>query len=141
VLGRAAEARGDRAEALSAWRAVRGGILATRSVYVPEAARLSTANQRIALLMAAEPPPGMDAGKSVEQLRQEHLALLTPIPGPNVFWSCVLLVGFALWVSAAFAFSVRALDADDRWVGREVRRWGGLSTLGFGLFVLGMVLL
>jgi hypothetical protein len=139
-IGHAAEQAGESALALSAYRAVRGSILATRSLYVPERARLEAANQRIALLMAHEPAPGMDAGKTPEQLRQEHLALLTPIPGPNVFWSVVVLLGFACWVGAAFAFSVRAIDEEDRWVLPEVRRWSGLIVLGFGAFVLGMVL-
>jgi hypothetical protein len=44
------------------------------------------------------------------------------------------------WVGSAFAFSMRAIDDEERWVRVEVRRWGGLIALGFGLFVLGMVL-
>jgi len=140
-LGVEAERAADAAQALSAYRAVRGAILATRSTYVPERARLTAANERIASLMADEPPPGIDAGKTRQQLRSEHLALLTPIPGPNVLWTCVLLAGFVCWLVAAFAFSLRAIDDDDRWVPREARRWGGLCALGFGLFVLGMVLI
>ena len=31
--------------------------------------------------------------------------------GPNVPWALVLLFGFAMWVSGAFAFAVRAIDA------------------------------
>jgi hypothetical protein len=49
-------------------------------------------------------------------------------------------LGFACWVSSAFAFSIRAIDDQDRWVLPEVRRWSGLIALGFSLFVLGMVL-
>jgi hypothetical protein len=139
-LGRAAEQAGETALALSAYRALRGAILATRSLYVPERQRLEAANERIATLMAKEPVPGMDAGKSPEQLRAEHLALLSPIPGPNVWWSVVVLLGFACWVSSAFAFSIRAIDDQDRWVLPEVRRWSGLIALGFSLFVLGLVL-
>lgn len=140
VLAREAEQQGDHERALSAYRSVRGAILATRSFYVPEQRRLAAANQRIAALMAREPAPGIDAGKSIEQLQAEHLALLTPIPGPNVFWSVMLLSGFACWVTAAFVFSVRAIDDQDHWVGAEARRWGSLIALGMGLFVLGMVL-
>jgi hypothetical protein len=140
LLAHEAERAGDNERALSAYRAVRGAILATRSTYVPERARLSSANQHIASLMSLQPAPGIDAGKTREQIRLEHLALLTPIPGPNVFWSCVLLLGFACWVGAAFLFSMRAIDDEDRWVTREVRRWGSLIALGMGLFLLGMVL-
>ena len=139
-LAESAALRGDREGALAAYRAVRASILATRSLYVPQRALLDAANRRIASLMADEPAAGVDAGKSREQLRREHLALLMPIPGPDVFWSCVLLVGFACWVCAAFALSFRAIDADDRWVPRELLRCGSLVGLGFALFVLGLVL-
>lgn len=140
-LGRAAEQAGDTERALSAYRALRGAILATRSTYVPERPQLEAANRRIALLMAKQERPGMDAGKSEQRLYEEHLALLSPIPGPSVFWSCVLLFGFVCWTSAAFALSMRGLDDEERWVPRELKRWGGLIGVGFSLFLLGMVLL
>jgi hypothetical protein len=139
-LGQQAEQQGDSERALLAYRSLRGAIMATRSIYMPEPARLKAANQRIAALMSELPAPGMDAGKSKAQLQREHLALLEAVPGPNVFWTCVLLSGFFGWVAAAFAFSARAIDEDDRWVVPEARRWGALIALGFGLFVLGMAL-
>lgn len=139
-IGASAEKRGDVDHALSAYRSLRGAIMAARSLYVPEPARLDAANRRIAALMASLPPPGVDQGKSRAQLEREHLALLRAVPGPNTFWSCVLLLGFACWVGSAFAFSARAIDDEDRWVAREARRWGSLIALGFGLFVLGMAL-
>lgn len=139
--GEQAERAGEQESALLAYRAVRGAILATRSLYVPERALLTAANERIASLMAHQEVPGVDAGKSPEQLRGEHLALLEPIPGPNVFWSCVVLFGFVCWAFAAFTFSLRAIDDQDHWVPAEVKRWAGLSAAGFGLFVLGMLLI
>jgi hypothetical protein len=139
-IGADAEQRGDVELALAAYRAVRAAIMSTRSFYVPEPERLRAADERIASLMAGLPPPAMDAGKSREQLRKEHLALLQADPGPSVLWSLVLLAGFAVWISAAFAFTLRAVDEHDRFVRREVRRWGTLIVVGFGLFVLGMSL-
>lgn len=139
-IGADAERAGDRERALSAYRSVRGAIMATRSLYVPESQLLAATNRRIAGLMAELPPPGMDAGKSREQLRREHLALLEQLPGPDPFWTCVLLFGFFGWIAAAFGFSVRAIDAEDRWVPREALRWGAAIAVGFGLFVLGMTL-
>jgi len=140
AMGAQAEQRGDEELALSAYRAVRSAIMSTRSFYVPERARLRAADERIASLMAEQPAPPMDAGKSREQLRKEHLALLEAEPGPSVLWSCVLLLGFFAWVGGAFAFTLRAIDADDRFIPREALRWGALIALGFGLFVLGMSL-
>jgi hypothetical protein len=135
-----AEQAGDQELALSGYRAIRGAIMSTRSFYVPERARLEAANERIATLMSALPPPPMDAGKSREQLRREHLALLQQDPGPDVFWTLVLLLGFFSWVGGAFAFTQRAIDEQDRFVGREALRWGTVIAVGFGLFVLGMSL-
>jgi len=140
ALGRAAEAQGDSDRALAAYRAIRGSILATRSFYVPERARLEAADQRIAALMAEQPAPGMDAGKSKDQLRTEHLALLTASPDPKLGWTIVLLLGFAAFVGAAFVFSMRAIDDRDRFVKIEAQRWGALIVIGFGLFALGLAL-
>jgi hypothetical protein len=140
AIGAEAERR-DRPElALEAYRAIRAAILSARSWYVPEQARLRAADERIASLMAALPAPPMDADKSREQLRREHLALLRADPDPSVGWTLVLLLGFGSWVAGAFAFTVRAIDAEDRFIPGQVRRWGAVIAVGFGLFVLGMSL-
>ena len=138
AIGRSAENKGDAELALAAYRAIRAAIMSTRSFYIPEQTRLRAADERIASLMAELPAPPMDAGKSREQLRREHLALLQEDPGPNVFWSLLLLLGFATWVGSAFAFTQRAIDEEDRFVKREALRYGALIVVGFGLFVLGM---
>lgn len=139
-IGAEAEAVADTERALSAYRAVRSSILAARSFYVPEQARLAAADARIATLMASQPPPPMDAGKSREQLRAEHLTLLQLDSDPNLFWTLVLLLGFVSWVGGAFVLSVRGIDDEDRWVWREARLWGAVVVGGFGLFVLGLAL-
>ena len=139
-IGAEAEQKPDVELALSAYRAVRSAILSTRSFYVPERERLEAADKRIASLMAGLPPPQMDAGKSREQLEQEHLALLEHDPDPKLGWTLLLLLGFAAWVGGAFAFTLRAIDSEDRFIRREAVRWGALIVVGFALFVLGMTL-
>ncbi len=139
-IARQAERRGDKPLALSAYRAIRAAIMSTRSFYTPERKRLKAANKRIADLMASESPPPIDAGKSREALRKEHLALLEAHHGPNIFWTCVLLLGFVTWVGGAFVFSVRAIDETDRFNWNEARRWGTVIVVGFGVFVLAMTL-
>lgn len=139
-IGREAEESGDVELALSAWRAVRAAIMSTRSFYVPNGDRLEAANARIASLMASLPRPPIDAGKSEEELRAEHLALLSADTRPSVAWTVVLLLGFATWIAGTFAFVTRAIDDEDRLVPAPARRWATVVVLGFGLFVLGMSL-
>jgi hypothetical protein len=140
VIAREAEQGGDRERALAAWRSVRGAILGARSFYVPHAERLAEADERIASLMAALPPPPIDAARSPEERRAAHLALLRETPRPSVVWGLLALVGLATWVAAAFAFLTRAIDEDDRLVARPARLWGTVWIVGFGLFVLGLAL-
>ena len=52
-----AEAAGDRREAESAWRAIRGAALETRHLWIPERAHLARANEALARL-AEYPWPG-----------------------------------------------------------------------------------
>jgi tetratricopeptide (TPR) repeat protein len=139
-LGAAAEKAGDEARALAAYRAIRGSILAARSFYVPEPERLAAADQHIARLMSEQPAPGVDAGKTRDQLYAEHLALLQASPDPSLFWSFVLLTGFAAFAGAAFAFSVRAIDERDQLIPAAAVRWGAVIVVGFGLFALGLSL-
>lgn len=140
AIGAEARAKDDTELALSAERAVRAAILSARSFYTPERARLELANERIAELMATLPAPPIDAGKSRDALRREHLALLVEDDAPSVFWTLVLLAGFVAWVGGAFAFTLRAVDAEDRWVAPEVRRWSFVVGIGLVCFVVGMLL-
>ena len=139
-IGAQAEQRGDSELALSAYRGVRAAIMSARSFYTPEQARLRAADERIASLMAALPAPPMDARKSREQLRREHLALLEANSDPSLFWTLVLLAGFAAFVGGAFAFIRHAIDAQDHFVPRQALRWSAVIVVGFGLFLLGLSL-
>jgi hypothetical protein len=140
AIGFDAEHRGDTELALSAYRAIRGAIMSARSFYVPEKARLQVTDLRIAALMADLPVPPMDANKSRETLRREHLALLEANHDPSVPFTILLLLGFLLWVGSGFAFTMLAIDEDNRFVPREALRWGGLIVLGLVAFVLGLSL-
>jgi hypothetical protein len=140
AIGAQARQQEDTGRALSAYRAIRAAIVSSRSFYTPESARLKTANGHIAELMASQRPPSTDAGKSSEQRRGEYLVLLEARSGPKPFWTWVLLIGFIAWVAAAYAFTVFAIDSQNRFIGREVKRWGTVIVVGFGLFVLGLAL-
>ncbi len=139
-IGAAAEAEGNPARALAAWRSVRAAILSTRSTYVPHRERLATADRRIAALMAAGEPPPIDAELTPEERERAYLVLLERAPGPSLLWSLAAIAGFACWVGAAFAFSHRAIDADDRLVRAEAVRWSALWAVGFSVFCVGLAL-
>jgi len=138
AIARRAEREGDPERALGAYRAIRGAILSTRSFYTPHRDRLEAANRRIAALVAAQEPAPIDAAKSEEERRREHLALLSAPVGPSVPFTLLLLIGFFTWVVGAFRLASRGFDEEDRLVRAEALRWGGLAGGGFLLFVLGM---
>lgn len=140
AIAKRAERRGETERALAAWRAVRGSILGTRSFYTPTPGRLRTANRHIAALMAKQPRPAQDIGKSERALAREHLVLLERDDSPSVFWSIVLLAGFFGWVGAAFAFIYRGLDAEGRLVRPLAARWGSVVVVGIAVWILGMVM-
>ena len=139
-IGAQAEHDGDVDLALSAWRSIRAATLGARSFYVPYEDRLREADRHIASLMAALPPPPVDARSSPEQREAAHLALLEEDPGPAPLPSLAALVGLATWIAAAFAFATRAFDDEDRVVPREARTWGAAFCVGMALFVLGLFL-
>lgn len=128
-IARRAEAEGDTARALAAYRSIRGGILAARSVYVPHAAPLARAEARIAALSSPS-----------ERGRRATLEALSDPQGPALGWTLLLLLGWLSWTGAAFAFAQRAIDQEDRLVLGAARVWGTLFVVGFGVFVIGMAM-
>jgi hypothetical protein len=139
-IAKRAERRGEIDRALAAWRAIRGGVLGTRSFYTPTPGRLRAANRHIAALMAKQPRPAQDVSKTEAALAREHLALLERNDAPSVFWSVVLLAGFFGWIGAAFAFIYRGLDAEGRLVRPLAARWASAVLVGIAVWVLGMVM-
>lgn len=137
-IGRAASDRDDRATALAAYRAMRGAILATRSLYTPFPGRLARANDRIAALMAEEPPAPADAQKNVDARRRMHAALLARDESPSVGWSLVMLLGFAAWMGGSVGFIRHAIGDDDRLVGRPALVWTACALGGFLIWMLAL---
>lgn len=129
AIGRRAEAEGDPARALAAYRSIRGGILAARSVYVPHRAALSRAESRIAALSSPSEPGGRATREALDEPRDPHLG-----------WTLLLLLGWLSWTGAAFAFAQRAIDQEDRLVLGAARVWGTVFVVGFGVFVIGMAM-
>ena len=136
-LARAAEARGEDALALEAWRGIRSSSLATRSFYTPFADKLDAANQRIAELMARQ-EVAADKGKDLAERRALHLGFLERDDAPSLGWSALALLGFAAWVGGGFWFARRGVTADDRLDRRNALRAAALVTVGLVLWMLGL---
>src|SRR5690606_20047247 len=83
-LGAQAETQGERGgqRALTAYREVRRALLGTRGLWVPQSDRFHQANERIAVLMAAQEERfGTDVGGQGDPYSY-HLGLLEEVPGP-----------------------------------------------------------
>ncbi|MBI2877405.1 MAG: hypothetical protein HYY20_11030 [Candidatus Tectomicrobia bacterium] len=140
-IGRRAEGRDDRELALEAYRALRSGILSTRSLYTPHAGWVERCNERIAALEAARKPVySIDQGKSLAQRKAERLQLLRKTHAPNPFWSFVLEVGFLGWIGGAVGFIFQAITEEGALHRRKALAWGGLVAVCYALWVVGMTL-
>jgi hypothetical protein len=136
-LGTSLEARGDLENALAAQRGIHAAIHASSGFVTLERARLLRADQRIADLMARQPPPEVDAGKSEGERRALYLSLLQG-RSPNSFWVVFALLGCITWVSAGAVFLLRGVDHRGRVVRRIARRSGLMLLLGWIAFALGL---
>lgn len=135
ALATRAEDNADPETALAAWRSARGAILATRSLYVPFAARRRHAEEQIVRLVQAQ---ANDAGRERARRRASD-AFARPV-GPHLGFTVLLLLGWLAWTAGAFVFAQRAIDEEDRIQPVAARVLGTIVVLGFGLFVIGMAL-
>lgn len=140
AIGEEAEGRGDRVLALASYRSAHAAIMSTRSLWVPDRERLHRADERIAHLMATGEVPSMDARLAEADREALYLEMLEEDRDPTAGWALLALVGFAAWLVGAWGVFTRALDEDDHFIQVELRKWGTLFVLGFGLFALGLAL-
>jgi hypothetical protein len=136
-LAEACEARGDSVCALSAWRSLHAAIMATRSFYTPHQEQLARADERIASLMAREPPPPIEGQRSEADRKAEYLALLQP-RDPNPFGVLLACLGFATWVGSTVVFLSWGVDREGR-ILRAVAKPSVLCLLlGWIVFAVGL---
>lgn len=109
-LARKAESTGDADTALVAWQAIRAAAKSTRSFYVPYKERLDEADERIAVLLASKPPPGVDKDKSKDALLAEHRALLGKDDAPRPLAVLAVYLGLGAWMFGAYRIATE-LDA------------------------------
>jgi hypothetical protein len=137
-IGSAAEARGDSARALAAYRAIHAAAMATRGFYLPKSERLERIDPRIERLRRLLAEQGESkAGLSALTSPSQYLSALRP-HRPRPLGVLVAWAGFAAWVGGASVFLRRGVDAQGRLV-RKVARQGALfALLGWIAFALGL---
>jgi len=139
-LGLLAERQGNRELALEAYRSLRSGLYAVRSLYIPYREWIKRCDSKIASLMAAKGPTvEADKGKTFTQLRNQYLNLLRNDQAPDVVWSLVMEVGLLGWLSSTIFFILRSFGPEGELYGRRALFWGGLLLIFYILWVVGMV--
>jgi hypothetical protein len=133
------EGAGAAAQALQLYRDLRAALYAIRHLAEPYRDVRDRAEERIAELMAREPPTTVeDRAKTVEQRRVDFLGELRSVSAPDVAWSVALLIGFFGWVACAATFFWRGFDREGRLVPRPAAWWAAGLVLFFALWVVGM---
>jgi hypothetical protein len=127
------------ADALALYRDLRGALYAIRHLTEPFREVRDQAEERIADLMAREPPTTVeDRQKTTEERRVFFLAQLRGVQAPDVGWTVALLIGFFGWVAAAAIFFWRAFTREGKLLPRPALLWGSLLVACFALWVVGM---
>ncbi len=134
-LGDEALARGDADLALRAWQGLRGSILGSRWLRVPDPDLLEEANRRIAREMARrdrlpDGSPGLD--------EEGHLAFLARDDLPRPWPAFLASWAFLAWVAVSLAGAFRAVTPDGSLRPGPALRWGLGSA---GLLLAWLVLL
>jgi hypothetical protein len=132
-----ASERTQPARALSAYRSLHAAIQATRSFYTPHADQLARADQKIATLMAREPPAPIDATRSEADRKADYLALLQP-HDPNPLGVLLAFAGFATWVGSAVVFLSWGVDREGRILRAVAKRSVLFLLLGWLAFAVGL---
>jgi len=139
-LAQGAEAAGDAGLALAAYREIRRGLHATRSLWTPQPKRLAAADERIAALMALQGEVDSRGQPAPLAARvAEHRALLARDPLPNAAASLMVVLGFFAWVGAAFAATWWGMDAAGHLRPRQLVLCAAPGALGFCVWILGLL--
>jgi hypothetical protein len=105
-----ARAAGDATGERQALEAIRSGLLGARSLYTPHAARVTAADERLAVLYVALEDPAVAGRATPEERLAFHRERLQRRPGAGSGASLLALVGFGLWLGAAVTFLRRGID-------------------------------
>jgi hypothetical protein len=124
------ETAGDDAGALHAWRVLRSGLYASRSLYQPYPDMIATCEAHIAALEAKQLGDSSTYARQLQQLQKSV--------DPSRGWSLAALAGFALWVGAAAAFIWRAMTPEGKLKARPALAWAALFVAGYVLWLIAL---
>jgi hypothetical protein len=112
-----AESSGDRATAMSAWRAIRGAALETRHLWIPRGVDLDDANQALARLQSG----AVQDPSQAREIRDAALEHLRQDDAPRTRWVLVLGAGFVLSAFGLGLLGWRGFGRDGGFVFTEGR--------------------
>jgi hypothetical protein len=122
----------DPAIALRAWRAIRSGARATRTLWTPHADDLAAADAAIAKLAANDPQGAPVENDSPAAREAWHQARLSRDSRPGLGVALVAGLGIVLWIGGAVVLARRGIDQ----AGGIVRR---PALVGGIMIVVGLV--
>ena len=133
------ESSGDLQNAISNYRLLRGAFYATRSFFTPGQKWIALCNDKIAGIMAVQPPYSeSEKSKPFAQRKAEALSALTADRPPYVRWALLAEMGFLGWLACAFMFIARAVAPSGKIHARPAFFWACGFALFYFLWLLGM---
>jgi hypothetical protein len=123
-------AAGDVAGALHAWRVLRSGLYAARGLYQPYPAVIALSETNIAAMEASQ----LGDARAFDR----QLKLLQKSFDPSRFWAMAALLGFVLWVGAAFEFIWKGLTPEGKIKAGAAAVWGGVFVAGWLLWIVSL---
>jgi hypothetical protein len=132
-IGEQAEERGDIKLALIAFRTIRGGFYAARSLYTPGKDWIQKSDEKIELLVRTETIASGDT--ELPELRKQEVL------GPKPFWSFLVVTSFLGWVGSVICVIVFSFGGgpNARLLYSSFVKWGGAALIFFVLWLVGMM--
>lgn len=139
-IGAAADRVDDSVTALSAYRSVRGSIVAGRPLGTFQGERLERADERIAAIVSRNDRGSLLRDQSPEVVRRMHRTSLQEEPRERWLGLALTVFGFILFVASAHELVSRGFDVDDRPIRETLMRAALSIALGFGVFIAGLLI-
>lgn len=133
------ETGNDLEAAVTVYRRLRGAFFSTRSFFTPGKPWIGRCNEKIAGIMAVQPPTSRtERSKTREQRKAEALTLLSAEKSPLPQWALAGEVGFFGWIVCALLFIFKGMTPGGKLKVRPAAACGAGFFVFYGLWILGM---